>query len=111
MSIVSAGVVWDNHACMPLRTNDEYLGQIERYRENGVNVVSLNVGFAEIGWEDHVMVLAYMRQWFGRQPEKYRLIKSANDARRCKADGKLGITFDIEGMWPVQDNLHLVQAF
>jgi len=39
-------LVWDNHACLPLRPDDaRFLPQLEGYREAGFNVVSLNVGF------------------------------------------------------------------
>jgi membrane dipeptidase len=45
------------------------------------------------------------------RPETYRLVATLEDVRRCKADGKLGIVFDIEGMCPVQNDLSLVQTF
>ena len=40
-------VVWDNHACAPLRPGDtDFLPVLERYRDAGFTTVSLNVGFA-----------------------------------------------------------------
>lgn len=96
---------------MPLRADASFLPQLERYRAAGVNVASLNVGFAEISWADHIKVLSFMRQWIAQRPDDYRLVSTVEDVRRCKAEGKLGITFDIEGMCPVQENLHLVQTF
>jgi len=109
--LLRTSLVWDNHGCMPLRTTDDYLPQLERYRRSGVNVVSLNVGFAEIPWEEHIQVLSYMRQWVAGQSDKYRLIRNLEDVHASQADGKLGITFDIEGMFPVQDHLNLIQTF
>jgi membrane dipeptidase len=44
-------------------------------------------------------------------PDTYRLLSTVDDVRRCKAEGKLGILFDIEGMCPVQEDLSLVQTF
>jgi membrane dipeptidase len=104
-------VVWDNHGCMPMRADESYLPQLERYRRSGVDIVSLNVGFAELPLLEHLRVLSYMRQWLTARPEHYRLISSVTDIRRCKADGKLGITFDVEGMCPVQDDPSFVQTF
>jgi len=110
-ALVESAIVWDNHSCMPLRADESYLPQLERFRKVGVDVVSLNVGFAEISWEEHIRVLSYMRHWIAHRPDKYRLVANVDDIRDCKADGKLGIVFDVEGMCPVQDQPWLVQTF
>jgi membrane dipeptidase len=96
---------------MPLRADASFLPQIERYRNAGVTVASLNIGFAEIPWRDHLRVLSFMRRWISLRPDQYRLVASADDVLSCKKDGKLGIVFDVEGMHPVQENVNLVQTF
>jgi membrane dipeptidase len=110
-ALLRSTVVWDNHGCMPLRADDRFLPQLERYRKAGVTVASLNVGFAKIPWAEHLRVLSFMRQWIARRPESYRLVGTADDVHVCSRDGKLGIVFDVEGMCPVEDNLSLVQTF
>lgn len=110
-AIIGSTVVWDNHGCMPLRADESFLPQLERYRKAGVTVASINVGFAEIPWTKHLGVLSFMRRWIACRPDKYRLIATADEVDLCKREGKLGIIFDIEGMCPVQDNLSLVQTF
>ena len=110
-NLLGSSVVWDNHGCMPLRADASFLPQLERYAKAGVNVISLNVGFADVSWADHVKLLSFMRQWIARRPDNYRLVSTVEDIRRCKAEGKLGIVFDIEGMCPVQDSVSLVQTF
>lgn len=109
--LLRSTLVWDNHACMPLRTDARFLPQLERYRNAGVDVVSLNVGFAEMSWAEHLQVLSFIRRWVALRPDDYCLVSAAEDVRRCRESGKLGIVFDIEGMCPVQDNLSLVQTF
>lgn len=106
-----SSIVWDNHACMPLRADASYLPQLERYRRAGVNVVSLNVGMADFSLADHLRVLSFMRWWIASHPERYCLVASVEDIRRCKSEGRLGIVFDIEGMGPVQDDISFVQTF
>jgi|SRR5579871_5568675 len=108
---ISRGIIWDNHACMPLRADDAFLPQLERLRAVGVDIVSLNVGFADTPWEEHLRVLSYMRCWIAKHPDRYRLVATAADAARCKEERKLGVVFDIEGMRAVEDNLSLVQTF
>lgn len=110
-ALMDTSIVWDNHGCMPLRADAEFLPQLERYSAAGANVVSLNVGFADVSWIEQIRVLAFMRHWIAQRHDRYRLLSSVADIRRCKQEGKLGVVFDIEGMNPVQDNLTLVQTF
>ena len=111
LKLLRSGIVWDNHGCMPLRADEAFLPELERYRRAGVNVVSLNIGFAEMSWSEHLRVLSYMRRWITMHDETFALVTSVQDIERCKADGRLGIVFDIEGMVPVQNDLSLVQTF
>ena len=110
-ALMRAAIVWDNHGCMPLKTDGSFLRELERYRKAGVTVASINVGFGEMSWTDHLRVLAFMRQWVAKRPEAYRLLGKVDEVELCKREGKLGIVFDVEGMCPVQDNLSLVQTF
>jgi membrane dipeptidase len=111
-NLLRSSLVWDNHGCMPLRAGDAaFLPQLERYRQAGVNIVSLNIGFAERSWVEQLQVLAFMRRWIALHPQDFSLVASVEDIERCKADGRLGIVFDIEGMYPVLNDLNLVQTF
>jgi membrane dipeptidase len=77
----------------------------------GVNVVSLNVGFAHMTWAEHINVLSFMRQWIALRPDRYRLVATVEDIYLSKADGRLGIVFDVEGMCPVLESPSRVQTF
>jgi membrane dipeptidase len=44
-------VVWDAHACFPLKPNAD-LRELKRYRDSGVNFVSINVGMDMDSFED-----------------------------------------------------------
>jgi len=109
-SLLGSALIWDNHGCLPLRADDSFLPQLERYRQAGFTVVSINVGFGTMSWPEHLRVLSFMRQWIAQRPEKYCLVSGIRDALRCKADGRLGIVFDVEGMTPVQHDLSMVQT-
>lgn len=110
-ALLSSALVWDNHGCLPLRTDAAFLPQLQRYRDAGVTVASINVGFGNISWPEHLAVLSAMRRWIAARPAEYQLISTVGDVRVCKLESRLGIVFDIEGMCPVQDNLSLVQTF
>jgi membrane dipeptidase len=105
--LLRSSIVWDNHACMPLRAEAEFLPQLERFRRAGVSVVSVNIGYANMSWVEHVQILSFMRRWIDLRPDTYRLLSSVEEVRRSK----LGIVFDVEGMFPVQEDLSLVQTF
>ncbi len=106
-------LVWDNHACMPLRPGDEsFLPQLERDRASGIDMVCLNVGFGPQTLEDHIRMLAAFRRWLGARPDRYVLVESLDDLDRARNEGKLGIAFDIEGMGPLNGgDKGLVQLF
>jgi membrane dipeptidase len=105
-------LVWDNHACLPLRPHDPgFLPQLERHRAAGTHVVMLNVGYGEDGIEAHVRMLATFRAWIAGHADRFRLIESVDDISRARAAGQLAIGFDIEGANAVDDQLSLVRLY
>ena len=34
-ALIAESLLWDNHGCMPLRVDDAFLPQLERYRQAG----------------------------------------------------------------------------
>lgn len=110
--LLARHLVWDNHACMPLRPGDErFLPQLERHRAVGVDVVVVNVGFGQHSIEEHVRMLASLRDWFARHADRYRLIATVDDIALARSEGKLAIAFNIEGARAVDDQLSLVQLY
>lgn len=112
MALMSRSLVWDNHACMPLRPHDaSFLPQLERHRAVGTNVVMLNVGFGEQGIEEHIRMLASMRDWLARHADHFRLIESIDDIEAARDAGQLAVGFDIEGANAIADQLSLVRLY
>ena len=110
--LLADSIVWDNHACMPLRPHDEkFLPQLERFRMNGVTVVSLNVGFDVEPIEMHVRMLAHFRRWVLQRPSEYLLVERLADVHAAKESGRLGIVFDIEGAKAIGDQLSLIELY
>lgn len=111
--LLASSLVWDNHACMPLRASDEsFLPEIERFRAIGADVVSLNIGFGPQSLGEHVRVLSAFRRWFSERSDRYRLIGAVEDIEAAREAGQLGILFDIEGMAPLDEgDFGLVRMF
>jgi membrane dipeptidase len=110
--LLRESLVWDNHACMPLRPHDTaFLPQLQRLRDTGVDVVMLNIGFGEQGVEDHVRMLASFRDWLALHTDSYRLIRSMHDIAAARAAGQLAVGFDIEGMNALGSQASLVRLY
>ncbi|MBL0087567.1 MAG: membrane dipeptidase [Ideonella sp.] len=112
-TLLADTLVWDNHGCMPvLRPQDtSFLPQLQRYRAAGMDVAIINVGFGDMGIEEHLRVLAGMRQWLKARPDEYVLIGGADDIERARASGRLAVGFDIEGANAIGDQPSLVELY
>jgi membrane dipeptidase len=105
-------VLWDNHACMPLRPEDEeFLPQLRRHKEAGVTVLLLNIYFDMYPPEIAFPMLASFRQWILERSDQYVLAGSIDDIETAKRQGKLAIAFDIEGGRAVEAHPGLVEVF
>jgi membrane dipeptidase len=105
-------IVWDNHACMPLRPDVElFLPQIARHKAAGVDVLFLNVYFDVYPPETAFAMLAVFRRWISGHPEHYVLAETVADIERAKRERKLAIAFDIEGGKAVEAHPGLVEIF
>jgi membrane dipeptidase len=63
------GIVWDNHACLPLRDVDDWLPGLSRYREAGVDVVTVNIGDSLVPLETLIRTAASIRHFVHAHPE------------------------------------------
>ncbi len=106
------GIVWDNHACMPLRRGETaFLDRLAYVHGIGVNVICINVGFGEQGAADHIHMLGTFRRWIAEHGEQVLLVRTAADAEEARATGRLGVCFDIEGMNALEGNVDLVPLY
>lgn len=111
-NLIDRTVVWDSHACMPLRPMDEsFMPQLARHRAAGVSLVILNVAYDASPPETAFAMLASMRGWIARHREDYVLAQSVADIEAAKRDGKLAVVFDIEGGRAVEAHPGLVEIF
>jgi len=97
---------------MPLYTDDTtFLPQLQRYRDSGVDVVSLNVGFDALGAELAPRMLATMRSWLAEHADEYALATSVAAIERARAAGKLAVCFDLEGGTALSGRLDRIPEF
>lgn len=101
-AIVENALVWDNHACMPLRPGDaSFLPELDAVRAAGVDMISLNIGCGTMEAEAHLAMMAAFTAWIEARSDRFRLVRSLADIEGAQAAGQLGIQFDVEGMAPL----------
>lgn len=111
-SLMAKTIIWDNHACMPLRPEDDsFLPQLARFKASGVSLVSLNVSFDMQPPESAFTMLASFRHWLRNHADDYVLADNVADIETAKAEGRLAVVFDIEGGRAVEAHPGLVEIF
>ena len=111
-TLLQNSLVWDNHACMPLRPHDEsFLPQLARCKAAGINAISVNVGYGDQGIEEHIRMLATFRHWLASNIQDYLVVSTVDDLERARREGRLAVMFDIEGMNAIADQPNLVQLY
>jgi len=85
-ALLEKTLVWENHACMPLRPGDvTFLPQLERARKSGIDLISLNISFDVLDPRDAFLMLATFRHWIRQHSEEYTLVDTAADIEAAKA--------------------------
>jgi membrane dipeptidase len=101
---------WDAHACLPQHPLADFT-PVDRLHAAGVNYVSLNVG-ADMNPISQVMsVIAGYRATIAADPARYVLVSSVDDIIQAAADGRMAISFDLEGALPLLDQPDMVALY
>ncbi|MES2104943.1 MAG: membrane dipeptidase [Pseudomonadota bacterium] len=101
---------WDAHACLPLHPQASF-APIAALHAAGVNYVSINVG-ADMNPVPQVMsVLAGFRATIEARPERYVLASNVADIQKAAAQGRIALSFDLEGSMPLLDQPEMVALY
>ncbi|WP_394778473.1 dipeptidase, partial [Undibacterium sp.] len=101
---------WDAHACLPIHPQASF-APVDALRAYGVNYVSINVG-ADMNPVSQVMaVIAGFRATIAASPERYMLVSGVADIRKAAAQGKIAVSFDLEGSMPLMDSPEMVPLY
>lgn len=87
-------------------------GLYAEYGKGGVTFASATVC---VDMDDTIQgsieAIAFARAWILARPERFVLVQGAEDVRRAKAEGKLGLGLSFQGTNPFQGNLHMVELY
>src|SRR4051812_25629314 len=102
-------LIWDNHACIPLRPDSKAIpAQLERYRASGVSVVSLNICWDGVSPELALPMAEAFRTCIAGHPEQFLLVETVADIDHARATSRLGIVFDVEGGLALKGDVAMV---
>lgn len=102
-------VIWDDHAGFGPSPKVD-LKKLQIWKDAGVNYLSIDAGYDVMDWREAIKSLAHFRHWIKKTPG-YRLVSSVDEVIEAKKAGDLAITFDLEGMNILQEQLSMVELF
>lgn len=103
-------LVWDCHAGTAPHP-DVDLGILSSWRNNGVDFISMNIGFDAMDWEACVATAVSYRRQVLEHPETAVLAKTVADVRYAQASGRIAVAFDIEGANALNGDLAMVGRY
>jgi membrane dipeptidase len=93
-------------------TQEAFEDLVEMYVLAGINWASVSVGSDDSrALYDTMRVIARDLEFIRRDPTRFMLVRSVADVRRCKAEGRLGFSFNIQGVNPLLGDLNMVQVY
>jgi len=104
-----SGIVWDNHACLPLRDVEDWLPRLSRYRDSGVDVVTVNIGDSLVPLDTMIRTAASIRHFVHAHPDEYLMGLTPADLRAANASGRLAVCLDVEGVQALGIQVSLVE--
>jgi membrane dipeptidase len=104
-------LVWDNHAGFAYEP-DVDLKELERWRNAGVDYVSVNVAFDVPPFDQAgIEALSSYRRQIRENGDRFVQVGTAQEVLRAKEEGKLAVAFDLEGMNALKGDLGMVEIF
>ncbi len=102
--------IWDAHAGI-FPDPKINLDLLDAWRENSVDYVSINVGFDVMDWQQTIATLAAYRNWILANDDRFILVNKIDDVENAKKEGKLVVSFDIEGMNALNGDINMVGLY
>ncbi len=103
-------LIWDAHAGV-FPSPEVDLNLLDEWRACGVDYLSINVGFDVMSWQETLATLAAYRRWVLMHSDRFALAASVDDIDAARRDGRLALSFDIEGMNALNDDLNMVALY
>ncbi len=109
-TLYQEALVWDAHAGV-FPSPEVNLDLLDEWHAGGISYLSINVGFDVMNWRDTLATLAAYRRWVLDNNDRFELAATIDDIDRARAEGRFALSFDIEGMNALNDDLNMVGLY
>ena len=109
-NLVAASLVWDSHAGV-FPDPDDNLSALQSWYRAGVNYISFNVGFDVVDWQTTLQTLLAYRRRLRELSGSVTQIGSVDNILAARKEGKLAVSFDIEGANALNGDAAMVSAY
>lgn len=106
-STTASPIRWDAHGCPPFSIGAD-LSFLHRYKDAGVDLITLNVGFDLTTQAESLELLHYFHEWIHKHNDEFTIIKNIDSLIESQQKNRLSIAFDIEGCNLLNGNLEIV---
>lgn len=104
-------LIWDCHAGFAYGP-DVDLKDLDRWRNAGVNFVSVNVGFDVPPWSKlAIEAISNYRRQLRQHCDRFVQIETVEAVRQAQRDSKLAVAFDLEGTDALNGDFGMVEVF
>lgn len=112
-AVYDSALVWDQlyPATEVCGSWAAHTAKAEEMRRAGMSAVSVSVAYDPEDTMTALRRITRWRQFIGERPDRFRLLRSADDARGAKATGQLAIGFHFQGTSPFGRDPGMVQVF
>jgi membrane dipeptidase len=105
-----SALVWDDHGGFAY-SKASILKHLERWRAAGIDYLSINAGYDVMPWTLTLEAVSQYRHWIRTHPETLVQVETVDDILRARAEGKLAVTFDLEGMNALNGDIGMVDLY
>jgi len=100
---------WDNHAGYGY-AGPQDVALLDHWRAAGTNYLSINVGYDPVPWSTAIRAIAdYTKGIEGRRD--IVICPTYADVQRAWRNGKMAVTYDLEGMGALNGDLSMVELY
>lgn len=110
LRLQKSSLIWDDHVGNGPRP-DYDLNLLDRWRDVGITIASLNIGYDVLHWTDAIKNVAAFRRWLAMNGHRFLLVETADDVLKARKERKLGIIFDIEGVNALDGAIDMISLY
>ncbi len=111
LSTCQSSLAWDDHCGFTVTPESSLDPLLRPWHEAGVGYLAVNVYYDRQPWSDAFTGIATLHRRLSAEAPYCQLVSTVDEILEARANGKLAVAMDIEGMNALNSHLELVQTF